>query len=95
MEEALGLLETKGFTALAEGTDAMAKAARVQIVGYKEVGYGLVTTIIRGDVASVKTAVEAGASAAGKIGELVAVHVIAHPAPGLEAAFSIPPKKES
>lgn len=79
MTDALGMIETKSFAALVEASDAMVKAARVELVGYEKIGGGVVTTIVRGDVAAVKAAVEAGARAAEKLGELVAVHVIPRP----------------
>jgi ethanolamine utilization protein EutM len=77
--EALGLLETKGLVALMEGTDAMLKAANVDVVGWDKAGAGLVTTFVRGDVAAVKAAVDAGAEAAGRVGQVVSVHVIPRP----------------
>lgn len=77
--EALGLLETKGLAALMEGTDAMLKSANVEIVGWDKAGSGLVTAFVRGDVAAVKAAVDSGAEAAGRVGEVVAVHVIPRP----------------
>jgi len=77
MSEAIGMIETKGFTGSVEATDAMAKAANVSIAKTIPIGGGLITIICRGDVASVKAAVDAGAKAAGKVGELVAAHVIA------------------
>ena len=77
MSEAIGMIETKGFSGSVEATDAMAKAANVNIAKTIAIGGGLITVICRGDVASVKAAVDAGAKAAGKIGELVAAHVIA------------------
>jgi ethanolamine utilization protein EutM len=77
MSEAIGMIETKGFTASVEATDAMAKAANVTISKTIPIGGGLITIICRGDVASVKAAVDAGSKAAGKVGELVAAHVIA------------------
>ncbi len=77
--QALGMIETKGLIALLEASDAMLKAANVEMIGWDKVGSGLVTTFITGDVAAVKAAVDAGAEAAGKIGEVVAVHVIARP----------------
>ena len=79
MSDALGMIETRGFTALVEASDAMVKAAKVELVKYVQIGGGYVTTIVRGDVAAVKAATEAGAKAAEKIGELVAVHVIPRP----------------
>jgi ethanolamine utilization protein EutM len=79
MSEALGMIETKGFVGLVEASDAMVKAARVDLVGYERIGGGYVTAIVRGDVAAVKAAVEAGSRAAEKVGELVSVHVIPRP----------------
>lgn len=76
---ALGLLETRGQTPLVEATDAMLKAASVELVRSIPIGGGYVTTLVRGDVGSVKAAVDAGAEAAGRLGELVAAHVIARP----------------
>jgi ethanolamine utilization protein EutM len=87
MQDAIGLLETKGLVALVEATDAMAKAANVQIVKRVSIGGGLVTTVVRGDVGSVRAAVEAGASAATQVGELIASHVIPRPAEGLVKAY--------
>jgi microcompartment protein CcmL/EutN len=77
--DALGLVETKGFVGMVEASDAMVKAAKVELVGYEKVGAGLVTAIVRGDVAAVKAATEAGARAAERVGELVSVHVIPRP----------------
>lgn len=77
--EALGLLETKGLVALMEGTDAMLKSANVEMIGWDKAGSGMVTAFVRGDVAAVKAAVDAGAEAAGRVGTVVAVHVIARP----------------
>ena len=87
MQDAIGLLETKGLVALVEATDAMAKAANVQILKRIQIGGGLVTTVVRGDVGSVRAAVEAGASAASQVGELVASHIIPRPAEGVIAAY--------
>ena len=87
MQDAIGLIETKGLVALVEATDAMAKAANVQIVKRVQIGGGLVTTIVRGDVGSVRAAVEAGANAASQVGELVASHIIPRPADGVIAAY--------
>jgi len=87
MQDAIGLLETKGLVALIEATDAMAKAANVQIAKRIQIGGGLVTTVVRGDVGSVRAAVEAGANAAGQIGELVASHIIPRPADGVIDAY--------
>src|SRR3954467_15095924 len=82
--EALGLIETRGYVGMIEASDAMAKTAKVRLVGYEKVGSGLVTTICRGEVGAVRAAVEAGAAAAQKVGELVAVHVIPRPHDDLE-----------
>jgi microcompartment protein CcmL/EutN len=87
MAQALGLLETRGLVGLVQGTDAMCKAAEVRLVKTIQIGGGYVTTIVRGDVGSVRAAVEAGAAAAKQVGELVAVHVIPRPYEGLDAAF--------
>ncbi len=77
--EALGMIETRGLTASIEAADAMTKAANVALVGTEKIGSGLVSVIVRGDVGAVKAAVEAGATAASKLGELVAQHVIPRP----------------
>ena len=87
MQDAIGLLETRGLVALIEATDAMAKAANVQIAKRVQIGGGLVTTVVRGDVGSVRAAVEAGANAASKVGELVASHIIPRPAEGVVKAY--------
>jgi ethanolamine utilization protein EutM len=79
MNEAIGMIETKGYTGSVEATDAMAKAANITISRTIPIGGGLVTVICKGDVASVKAAVDAGSKAASKVGELVASHVIARP----------------
>ena len=89
MGEALGMIETKGLVALIEASDAMVKAANVQLVGWEKIGAGYVTAMVRGDVAAVKAATDAGAAAAGKIGELVSVHVIPRPHSSLEDALPI------
>jgi ethanolamine utilization protein EutM len=85
--QAIGLVETKGLVALVAATDAMAKAANVQILKRIEIGGGLVTVIVSGDVGSVRSAVEVGANVAGQVGELVSSHVIANPAAGMVEAF--------
>jgi ethanolamine utilization protein EutM len=79
MADALGMIETKGFVGMVEAADAMVKAARVELVGYERIGGGYVTAIVRGDVAAVKAATEAGQRAAERVGELVSVHVIPRP----------------
>ena len=78
-QEALGMVETRGLTAAIDAADAMTKAAEVTLVGTEKIGSGLVTVMVRGDVGAVKSAVEAGESAASKLGELVATHVIPRP----------------
>jgi len=85
--EALGMIETKGLVCLIEAADAMLKAANVQMVGWEKVGSGLVTAFVVGDVAAVKAAIDAGASAAGKIGEVVSVQVIPRPHEELAAVL--------
>jgi microcompartment protein CcmL/EutN len=80
---ALGMVETKGWVGLVEATDVMCKAANVEVVKTIQIGGAYVTTIVRGDVGSVRAAVDTAAEAAGKVGELVASHVIARPHPDL------------
>ena len=87
MQDAIGLLETKGLIALVEATDAMAKAANVTIAKRVQIGGGLVTTVVRGDVGSVRAAVESGDNAAAQVGELVASHIIPRPADGVIEAY--------
>ena len=77
--EALGMVETRGLTAAIEAADAMTKAAEVTLIGTEKIGSGLVTVMVRGDVGAVKSSVEAGSSAAGALGELIATHVIPRP----------------
>src|SRR5919107_2126709 len=77
--EALGLLECRGLVALMEGSDAMLKAANVEMVGWDKAGSGMVTAFVKGDVAAVKKAIDAGAEAGGRVGTVVSVHVIARP----------------
>jgi len=89
MSEALGMIETKGFVAMTEACDAMVKAARVELVGYERIGGGSVTAIIRGDVAAVKAAVDAGSLAAQKVGEIVSVHVIPRPHDNLDKVLPL------
>ncbi|MBN2446511.1 MAG: BMC domain-containing protein [Phycisphaerae bacterium] len=79
MADALGMIETRGFAAMVEASDAMVKAAKVELVSYEKIGGGYVTAIIRGDVAAVKAACDAGQTAASRVGEIVSVHVIARP----------------
>ena len=91
MNEAMGMIETKGYTGNVEATDAMAKAANVTISKTIAIGGGMITVICRGDVASVKAAVDAGSKAASKVGELVASHVIARPHEDLSKVFLADP----
>ena len=87
--EALGMIETKGFIALVEATDAMMKAANVEFHGWDKVGSGLVSAFVTGDVAAVKAATDAGANAAGRVGEVVSVQVI--PRPHEDLGIVLPP----
>ena len=88
MQTAIGLIETKGLLASIEAADAMAKAASVEIVKRIDIGGAYVTTVVSGDVGSVRAAVEAGAAAASQVGELVGSHVIPRPAEGLAVALA-------
>jgi microcompartment protein CcmL/EutN len=89
MAEALGMIETKGFVGMVEAADAMLKAAKVEFVGYEKIGGGYVTAIVRGDVAAVKAATEAGARGAERVGELVSVHVIPRPHPNIDITLPL------
>jgi len=89
MGEALGLVETHGLVAMIEAADAMVKAANVTVVGWEKIGSGYVTVLVRGDVAAVRAATDAGAAAARRVGELIAVHVIPRPHPSLEDVLPI------
>ena len=90
-QQAMGMIETKGLVPLMEASDAMLKSANVQMIGWDKVGSGMVTSFVTGDVAAVKAAVDAGAAAAGKIGEVIGVHVI--PRPHDELGALVPAKK--
>lgn len=92
MNDALGMIETKGFVALVEAADAMMKAANVQYLGWDKVGSGLVSIFVSGDVAAVKAATDAGAAAAGRIGEVVSVQVIPRPHADLGKVLKVPAK---
>jgi len=96
MSEALGMIECRSFSAMVEASDAMVKAARVELVGYEKTGGGFVTAIVRGDVAAVKAAVEAGTRGAEKVGEVVSVHVIPRPHDNVDRALPLgrPPESE-
>jgi len=85
--QALGMVETRGLVPLIEAADAMVKAASVELVGWDKVGSGMVTVLVRGDVAAVKASTDAGAAAAGRLGEVISVHVIPRPHDELEQAL--------
>ena len=87
MNEAIGLVETKGLVAQIEAADAMLKAANISLVGQVQIGGAYITTIVKGDIGSVRAAVDAGAQVASQVGELVSAHVIARPDPAVIAAF--------
>ena len=87
MSEAIGMIETKGYTGSVEASDAMVKAANVTLVKTIQIGGGLITVLARGDIGSIKAAVDAGTKAASKVGELVSSHIIARPHDDLIAAF--------
>ena len=89
MEDALGMIETRGLVAVIEAADAMLKAARVRYVGMRKVGSGYVSVLVSGDVAACKAAVDAGAAAAGRVGEVVSVHVIPRPHEELEEVLPV------
>ena len=90
MADALGMIETRGFVAGVEAADAMVKAARVELVGYeKNYGGGYITVIVRGDVAAVKAATDAGKLAAQRVGELVSVHVIPRPHENIDSVLPL------
>jgi microcompartment protein CcmL/EutN len=89
MTDALGMIETRGFAAMVEAADAMVKAAKVELVSYEKIGGGYVTAVIRGDVAAVKAACDAGQAAASRVGEIVAVHVIARPHANVDEALPL------
>ena len=89
MAEALGMIECRGFSAMVEAADAMVKAAKVELVGYEKTGGGYVTAVVRGDVAAVKAAVDAGTRGAEKVGEVVAVHVIARPHTNVDVSLPL------
>src|SRR5580765_6570636 len=90
--EALGLLECKGLVCLMEGTDAMLTSANVEMIGWDKAGSGMVTAFVKGDVAAVEAALDAGAEAAGRVGTVIAVHVIARPHDDLAGMMPKPKK---
>ena len=87
--QALGMIETRGFAAMVEASDAMVKAANVQLIGYEKIGGGYVTAIVRGDVAAVRAAVDAGVRAGEKVGEVVSTHVIPRPHNNVDTALPL------
>ena len=89
MAEALGMIETRSFPAVVEAADAMVKAAKVELVSYEETGGGYITAVIRGDVAAVKAACDAGRAGATRVGEVVAVHIIARPHHNVDAVMPL------
>ncbi len=90
--EALGMIETRGFVAMVEASDAMVKAAKVELIGFEKIGGGYVTAIVRGDVAAVRAAVDAGTRAAEKVGEIVSTHVIPRPHSNVDSALPLSKK---
>ncbi len=95
MAEALGMIECRSFPAMVEAADAMVKAAKVELVSFAETGGGYVTAVVRGDVAAVKAAVQAGVQNAEKVGELVASHVIARPHVNIDLVLPLGRKEEA
>jgi ethanolamine utilization protein EutM len=93
--EALGMVETKGLVALVEASDAMLKSANVTLLGWQKIGSGLVTAMVVGDVAAVKAAVDAGAAAAGRVGEVISVQVIPRPHEDLSTVLPGSGKKQA
>ena len=87
--KALGMIETKGFTAMVEASDAMVKSANVELIGFEKIGGGYVTAIVRGEVAAVRAAVDAGLRAAEKVGEVVSTHVIPRPHDNVDIALPL------
>jgi len=87
--DALGMIETRGFAAMVEASDAMVKAAKVDLVSYEKIGGGFVTAVVRGDVAAVRAAVDAGARAAERVGEIVSTHVIPRPHANVDSALPL------
>jgi ethanolamine utilization protein EutM len=93
--EALGMIETKGLTALIEASDAMLKSANVTLIGWQKIGSGLVTAMVVGDVAAGKAAIDAGAAAAGRVGEVIGTQVIPRPHEDLGAVLPLAGKKQA
>jgi ethanolamine utilization protein EutM len=91
--KALGMIETRGFIAMVEASDAMVKAAKVELIGFEKIGGGYVTAVVRGDVAAVRAAVDAGSRAAEKVGEIVATHIIPRPHSNVDNALPLSGKQ--
>ncbi len=89
MADALGMIEARSFPAMVEAADAMVKAAKVELVSYEETGGGYVTAVVRGDVAAVKAAVEAGLRGAERVGEVISSHIIARPHESIDAVLPL------
>ena len=87
--DALGMIECRGFTAMVEASDAMVKAAKVELTGYEKTGGGYVTAVVRGDVAAVRAALDAGGRAAGRVGEVISVHIIPRPHTNVDEALPL------
>jgi microcompartment protein CcmL/EutN len=87
--DALGMRETRGFAAMVEAADAMVKAAKVELVGYQQIGGGYVTAIVRGDVAAVRAALDAGSRSAERVGEIVSTHIIPRPHANVDAVLPL------
>ena len=88
-QDALGMIETRGFAGIVEACDAMVKAAQVELIGTEKIGGGYITAIVRGDVAAVKAAVDAGVRAAEKVGEIVSTHVIPRPHSSVDSVLPL------
>lgn len=95
MAEALGMIETRGYPAAVEAADAMVKAAKVELVSYEKTGGGYVTVVIRGDVAAVKAACDAGRAGAARVGEIISVHIIARPHQNVDAVLPLGRNEEA
>jgi microcompartment protein CcmL/EutN len=91
--EALGMIETRGFAAMVEAADAMVKAAKVELTNYQQIGGGFVTAVVRGDVAAVRAALDAGSRAAERVGEVVSVHIIPRPHGNVDSVLPLGRKK--
>ncbi|TVR34905.1 MAG: BMC domain-containing protein [Spirochaetaceae bacterium] len=88
-ENALGMIETRGFAAMVEASDAMVKAARVEVVNWVQIGGGYVTAVVRGDVAAVRAALDAGSRAAESVGEVISVHIIPRPHANVDSVLPL------